>query len=84
MGYTSKENLMEKVEAANVFTKQEVDYINKSIETHKELGDDVVLKIGTIDEMERMGILSRFYNLCKEHCFFPKWIENVESGIDHV
>ena len=75
---------MEKVEAANVFTNQEKEYIQKSIETHKELGDDIVLKLGTINEMETMGILGKFYNVCKKNGFFPKWIENVENGIDHV
>lgn len=84
MGYTSKENLMEKVEASNVFTKREVDYINNSIEVHKELGDDVVLKLGTINEMERMGILNKFYDVCKKNGFFPKWIENVEREIDNI
>ena len=84
MGYTSKENFMEIVKTANVFTEQELEYIEKSIETHKELGDDIVLKLGTINEMETMGILGKFYKICKENCFFPRWIENIENGIDHI
>lgn len=84
MGYTSKENLMEKVMAANVFTDDERKFIEKSIETHRELGDDVVLKLGTVDEMERMGMLGRFYKMCEDNCFFPRWIENVKNGIDHI
>ena len=84
MGYTSKENFMEKVKMSSVFTNSELEYINRSIETHKELGDDIVLKLGTINEMETMGILERFYNICKENGFFPKWTENVKNGIDHI
>ncbi len=84
MGYTSKENLMEKVMAANVFTDDERKFIEKSIETHRELGDDVVLKLGTIDEMKRMGMLGRFYKMCEDNCFFPRWIENVKNRIDHI
>lgn len=84
MGNTTKEELMEKVESANIFTRQEIKFINESIETHKELDYDIVLKLGTINEMEEKGILGRFYNICKENGFFPKWTENVESGKDHV
>lgn len=84
MGNTSKENLMEKVKTANVFTEQELEYVETSIEIHKELGNDIVLKLGTINEMETMGILGKFYKICKENSFFPRWIENVEKGIDHI
>lgn len=84
MGYTTKENFLECVKVDNIFTEQELKFIDKSIETHKELGDDIVLKLGTINEMETMGILGKFYNVCKKNGFFPKWIENVENGIDHV
>ena len=84
MGHTTKEELMEKAESANIFTPQEIKFINESIETHKELGGDIVLKLGTINEMEEKGILGRFYNICKENGFFPKWTENVENGKDHI
>ena len=84
MGYTSKEYFMEKMEASNVFTKSELDFLENSIEVHKELGDDIVLKLGTINELENKEMLERFYNLCKENNFFPKWLENIQNGKDHV
>lgn len=82
MGYTSKENLISKLEGH--FTIEELKFLEDSIEEHKELGNDVVLKIGAIDEMEKIGILSKFYTICKNHGFFPQWIENVEQGIDKI
>ena len=82
MGYTSKENLMSRLEGH--FTSEELEFLKESIEEHKELGNDVVLKLGTINKMEKMGILSKFYTICKNHGFFPQWIENVEQGIDKI
>ena len=84
MGYTTKEELMEKVRLNNSFSENQIAFIENSIETHPELGNDIVLKLGTINEMEEMGILKAFYSVCKENCFFPQWIENVENGIDHI
>lgn len=84
MGYTTKEELMEKVKAADVFTNKEVDFIKKSIETYNRIDNEAILELGTINEMETMGILGKFYKICKDNGFFPKWIENVEKGIDHI
>lgn len=84
MGYTTKENLMEVVKGTNLFTEEEVNFIENSIEAHRELGNEAVLKLGTLNEMERMGLVGRFYEICKKHCYFPKWVENVQKGIDHI
>ena len=80
MGYTSKENFMEKMEASNVFTKSELDFLKNSIEAHKELGDDIVLKLGTINELEDKGMLKRFYNICKENNIFPISSSSFKAG----
>lgn len=84
MGYTTKEALMEKVRLNNSFSENQIMFIENSIETHPELGNDIILKLGTINEMEKMGVLKDFYNICKENCFFPQWIENVENEVDHI
>ena len=84
MGYTSKENLMEKVSTSNVFTEDEKRFIEESIETHRELGDDVVLKLGTLNEMERKGMLQKFYDFCDKNSFFPQWVINVKNGKDRI
>lgn len=84
MGCTTKENFMNVIKMNSQFTKAEINFIDSNIETHKELGDDIVLKLGTINKMEEKGLLPRFYNLCKTHKFFPKWVENVDNGIDSI
>lgn len=84
MANTTKENLMQEITAACVFSNTELKFIEESIEAHKELGGEAVLKLGTLNEMEAMGILQKFYDICEKNHFFPKWIENVKNGLDHI
>lgn len=76
MGYTTKEKFIEKLMCSNLCSKEELAFIKQNVETHKELGNDIVLKLGTVNQKERKGILSKFYKVCKSNGFFPKWIYN--------
>lgn len=84
MGYTTKEEFMEKINRSETLTDNDKVFIDGAIEVHRELGGDIVLKLGTINEMENKGILRAFYAICRANNFFPQWIYNVENGIDYV
>ena len=84
MGYVTKEELIEKLKNSNLFNEKQILWIDSVIETHRELDGDIVLKLGAINEMEVKGILGDFYRICKQNNYFPKWVENIESGIDHI
>ena len=84
MGYVSKEELMLKLKESCLFNEDELHAINKRVEKHNELEGGTILKLWAINEMEQLGILRRFYKVCKRYGYFPDWLRAVEEGKDHI
>ncbi len=83
MGYVEKDVLMEVLTSEGGFTDAELSFINKTL-TEDKLKEDTILKLIDINVFEKKGILKRFYQVCKNHCYFPQWLENIEKGIDQI
>ena len=65
------------------FTNEELSFISDTL-TECKLYEDTILKLIDINVFEEKGMLKKFYNVCNNHGYFPKWLENVRRGIDHV
>ena len=72
------------LEEDSEFLTDDLKFFKKNIEEHKELGGEIVLKLGTINKMQEKGILQKFYRICKANNFFPKWVENVDNDVDII
>lgn len=81
MGYITKSELIEQLEGERIFTSEELAFIEKSLDKDK-LNDEAILKLNIINQFEQKGILRRFYNFCDKKRYFPRWLENVETGLD--
>lgn len=83
MGHILKKELIEQFKSEGFFTTDELTLVNKSLDKDK-LNDEAILKLDVINLFEQKGILKRFYDFCKKKSYFPKWLENVEAGLDKV
>ena len=83
MGYILKKDLIEQFKSEGIFTTEELTLVNKSLDKDK-LNDEAILKLDVINLFEQKGILNRFYDFCKKRNYFPKWLKNVEAGLDKV
>ena len=83
MGYVTKEELMDSLSSEGQFKSDELAFMKNSLIEDKSL-KDTILKLSVINIFEEKGILTRFYSICKEHSYFPLWLDNVEKGIDYV
>ena len=83
MGYITKKELIEQFKSEGIFTTDELTLVNKSLDKDK-LNDEAILKLDVITLFEQKGILKRFYDFCKKRNYFPKWLKNVEAGLDKV
>ena len=75
---------MLKLRESGLFNEDELHAINKRVEKHKELERETILKLWGINEMEQLGILRRFYDVCKREGYFQDWLRAVEEGKDHI
>ncbi len=83
MGYIKKSELMEVLTVEGGFTSEELSFISDTL-TECKLYDDTILKLIDINAFEEKGILKKFYNVCNNHGYFPKWLENIRRGIGHI
>lgn len=83
MGYVTKTELMETLSMESSFSNNQIALIDKCI-TIDKIYNDTELDLNAINTFEKEGILSNFYKFCKKHCYFPKWLDNIEKGIDHI
>ena len=84
MGYVRKEELMLRLRESCTFNEDELQAINQRVKKHNELEGKTILKLWGINEMEQLGILRRFYDVCKKYNYFPDWLRAVEEGKDHI
>lgn len=83
MGYITKKELIEQFKSEGFFTTDELTFIEKSLDKDK-LNDEAILTLDVINLFEKKGVLKRFYDFCKKKTYFPRWLENVEAGLDKV
>ncbi len=79
----AKAIMMERFGISNFFSQEELDFINASIIENKKTGA-CILKLGTLNKMEEMGILKNFHSVCKANYYFPDWLNNVANGVDCI
>ena len=83
MGYITKKELIEQFKSEGLFTTDELTFIEKSLDKDK-LNDEAILTLDVINLFEKKGVLKRFYDFCKKKTYFPRWLENVEAGLEKV
>lgn len=83
MGYIVKKELIKQLQGEGIFTTDELTFIEKSLDKDK-LNDEAILTLDVINLFEKKGVLKRFYDFCKKKTYFPRWLENVEAGLDKV
>ncbi len=84
MGYVDKTTLIEELIICQLFTPAEIDYFKNLITVDKIYDNEAILKLPAINTLEKLGILKRFYDICKRKGYFPDWLRAVETGKDAI
>lgn len=82
MGYIEKKELIEKLKTNVSFSSDEINLLDRLIETDRIREDEAVLNGWAITELEENGLRDKFLNFCKTNGLFPQWVDNAQKGID--
>lgn len=77
----AKAIMMERFRMSDLFSPEEIEFIDHHIIEDKKNGR-AILKLWVINEMENKGIHEKFYEVCKNHHYFPNWLKDVRDKKD--
>lgn len=83
MEYKEKREVMSIITSESCFTDEQISIIERSLRKD-DFENCTILDLNAINLLEEKGFLRDFHNVCKKNALFPKWLDNVEKGIDHV
>lgn len=75
--------MMERFEQSDLFSQDELDFISDNIIEDKRNGR-AIIKLWSLNEFEKMGIIHNFYKVCEKHNYFPDWLRDVREKKDNL
>ena len=79
----AKAIMMERFGMSDLFSQEELEFINSSIIEDKKTGA-AILKLGALNQIQEKGMIKNFYTVCKKYNYFPDWLNNVANRVDCI